>query len=152
MLPTISPVAVLWNSDNQTLLAELKEIRAAAQVLGVNRLFLHNRQRIMDFAIKQRLPGVYAYRELVEAGGTDGRSSGRPHLKPALTDHGDVEGESFILERRFAHGNVDRLSALAAGLVAAKAEVNLCHLRSTGGRHVEQGNRPRVRRACHQRP
>jgi putative ABC transport system substrate-binding protein len=23
----------------------------------------------MDFAIKQRLPGVYAYRELVEAGG-----------------------------------------------------------------------------------
>jgi putative ABC transport system substrate-binding protein len=34
-----------------------------------DRLFLHNRQRIMDFAIKQRLPGVYAYRELVEAGG-----------------------------------------------------------------------------------
>jgi putative ABC transport system substrate-binding protein len=34
-----------------------------------DRLFLHNRQRIMDFAIKQRLPGVYAYRELAEAGG-----------------------------------------------------------------------------------
>jgi putative ABC transport system substrate-binding protein len=34
-----------------------------------DRLFLHNRQRIMDFATKQRLPGVYAYRELVEAGG-----------------------------------------------------------------------------------
>ncbi|MGQ0523131.1 MAG: ABC transporter substrate binding protein, partial [Betaproteobacteria bacterium] len=27
------------------------------------------RKRIMDFAAKQRLPGVYAYRELVEAGG-----------------------------------------------------------------------------------
>ena len=34
-----------------------------------DRLFLHNRQRIMDFAIKQHLAGVYAYRELAEAGG-----------------------------------------------------------------------------------
>ncbi|HEU5153210.1 MAG TPA: ABC transporter substrate-binding protein [Gemmatimonadales bacterium] len=101
VLPAVSRVAVLWNPENQSLLAELKEIRAAAQVLGMNvqamkvrtpgeldetfkaivrerpeallvmadRLFLHNRQRIMDFATKQRLPGVYAYRELVEAGG-----------------------------------------------------------------------------------
>jgi putative ABC transport system substrate-binding protein len=101
VLPTVSRVTVLWNPDNQSLLAELREIRAAAQVLGMavhalevrtpgeldetfraivrespgallvmaDRLFLHNRQRIMDFATKQRLPGVYAYRELVEAGG-----------------------------------------------------------------------------------
>jgi putative ABC transport system substrate-binding protein len=34
-----------------------------------DRLFLHNRARIMEFATKQRLPGVYAYLELVEAGG-----------------------------------------------------------------------------------
>ncbi len=34
-----------------------------------DRFFLHNRQRLMDFATKQRLPGVSAYRELVEAGG-----------------------------------------------------------------------------------
>src|SRR5262249_736498 len=34
-----------------------------------DRLFLHNRARIMEFATKQRLPGVYAYQELVEAGG-----------------------------------------------------------------------------------
>jgi ABC-type uncharacterized transport system substrate-binding protein len=34
-----------------------------------DRLFLHNRARIMEFATKQRLPGVYAYVELVEAGG-----------------------------------------------------------------------------------
>jgi putative tryptophan/tyrosine transport system substrate-binding protein len=101
VLPTVSRLAVLWNPDNQSLRADLKEIRAAAQVLGMkvqalevrtpgeleetfkaivterpgallvmaDRLFLHNRQRIMDFAAKQRLPGVYAYRELVEAGG-----------------------------------------------------------------------------------
>ena len=101
VLPTISRVAVLWNPDNQSLVAELREFRAAAQVLRMtvqalevrtpgdleetykaiirarpgallvmaDRLFLHNRQRLMDFATKQRLPGVYAYRELVEAGG-----------------------------------------------------------------------------------
>src|SRR5438552_13894802 len=33
--PTVSRVAVLWNPDNQILLAELKEIRAAAQVVGM---------------------------------------------------------------------------------------------------------------------
>jgi len=101
VLPTISRVTVLWNPDNQTLVAGLREIRAAAQVLRMtvqalevrnagdleetykaiirarpgallvmaDRFFLHNRQRLMDFATKQRLPGVYAYRELVEAGG-----------------------------------------------------------------------------------
>jgi putative tryptophan/tyrosine transport system substrate-binding protein len=34
-----------------------------------DRLFLHHRARIMDFAAQRRLPGVHAYRELVEAGG-----------------------------------------------------------------------------------
>ena len=34
-----------------------------------DRLFLHHRARIMDFAARQRLPGVHAYRELVVAGG-----------------------------------------------------------------------------------
>jgi putative tryptophan/tyrosine transport system substrate-binding protein len=40
----------------------------ALRVLG-DRLFLHNRQRIVDFATKQRLPGLYTHPELVEAGG-----------------------------------------------------------------------------------
>ena len=34
-----------------------------------DRLFLHNRQRIMDFATKQHLAGVYAYRELARRAG-----------------------------------------------------------------------------------
>ena len=46
-----------------------------------------------------------------------------PYLKPALAELGYVEGKSAILEMRFAHGNIDRLSALAAELVAAKVEV-----------------------------
>lgn len=45
-----------------------KEQPGALLVLA-DRLFLHHRARIMDFAGRHRLPGVYAYRELVEAGG-----------------------------------------------------------------------------------
>jgi putative ABC transport system substrate-binding protein len=32
-------------------------------------IFLHHRARIVDFAARNHLPAVYAYRELVEAGG-----------------------------------------------------------------------------------
>lgn len=48
--------------------AILRERPGALLVLA-DRLFLHHRARIMDFAAKHRLPGVHAYRELVEAGG-----------------------------------------------------------------------------------
>jgi putative ABC transport system substrate-binding protein len=100
VIPTLSHIAVLWNPENPTLLAALKEMRAAAQVLGIklqvlevrtsgeleetfkatvtkrpgalhvmgDRLFLHNRQRIMAFAAQQRLPVVPVHAEFVEAG------------------------------------------------------------------------------------
>ncbi len=48
--------------------AILRERPGALLVLA-DRLFLHHRARIMDFAARHRLPGVHAYRELVEAGG-----------------------------------------------------------------------------------
>jgi putative ABC transport system substrate-binding protein len=43
--------------------------RPQALLVLADRLFLHHRERIMDFAAEHRLPGVHAYRELVEAGG-----------------------------------------------------------------------------------
>ena len=43
--------------------------RAAALFVLADRLFLHHRERIIDFAVQHRLPGVHAYRELVEVGG-----------------------------------------------------------------------------------
>ena len=46
----------------------LKEHPGALLVLA-DRVFLHNRARIMDFSVQNRLPGIYAYLELVEAGG-----------------------------------------------------------------------------------
>ena len=45
-----------------------REQPEALNVLA-DRLFLHHRGRLMDFALTQGLPGVHAYRELVEAGG-----------------------------------------------------------------------------------
>ena len=50
-------------------LAAIVRERPGALLVLADRLFLHNRQRIMEFAARHRLPGVYAYRELVEAGG-----------------------------------------------------------------------------------
>ncbi len=52
----------------ETFRAIVRE-RPGALLVMANRLFLYNRQRIMDFATKQGLPGVHAYRELVETGG-----------------------------------------------------------------------------------
>jgi putative ABC transport system substrate-binding protein len=43
--------------------------RPGALLVLADRLFLHHRARLMDFAAQHRLPGVHAYRELVEVGG-----------------------------------------------------------------------------------
>ena len=42
---------------------------AGAMSVLADRVFLHNRERIVEFAAKRRLPAVYPYRELVDAGG-----------------------------------------------------------------------------------
>ena len=48
--------------------AIVKEQPDALLILA-DRVFLHNRQRMMDFAAQHHLPSVNAYREVVEAGG-----------------------------------------------------------------------------------
>jgi putative ABC transport system substrate-binding protein len=49
--------------------AAIAKERPGAFLVLADRLFLHHRTRIMNFGTRHRLPGVYAYRELVEAGG-----------------------------------------------------------------------------------
>jgi putative ABC transport system substrate-binding protein len=68
----------------------LKE-RVNAIVVLADRLFLHNRERIADFVTRNRLPGMNAYRELVEAGG--------------LMSY----GPSYALMHRQAAGFVDKI-------------------------------------------
>jgi putative ABC transport system substrate-binding protein len=55
--------------DFDTAFAIVLKERPGALLVLADRLFLHNRARIMKFALKNRLPGVHAYVELVEAGG-----------------------------------------------------------------------------------
>jgi putative ABC transport system substrate-binding protein len=43
--------------------------RSRALVMLADRLFLHHRARIVEFAARHRLPAVYAYNELVQVGG-----------------------------------------------------------------------------------
>jgi putative ABC transport system substrate-binding protein len=49
--------------------AEIRTERPDALFILADRVFLHNRQRLVDFTKEQRLPSVNAYKELVEVGG-----------------------------------------------------------------------------------
>jgi ABC-type uncharacterized transport system substrate-binding protein len=49
--------------------AAIVKERPEALLILADRVFLHDRRRMMNFAAQQRLPNVNAYRELVEAGG-----------------------------------------------------------------------------------
>jgi len=101
VVPTLSHVAMFYNSLNPFHVASMRQAHAAAQAMGLklqqhdirksedldgafaairkerpdallilaDRVFLHNRQRMMDFTEEQRLPNINAYKELVEAGG-----------------------------------------------------------------------------------
>jgi len=62
-------LGVRVSEDLPAAFASIVKERPGALLVLADRVFLHNRARIVDFEAKQRLPGVYAYRELVEAGG-----------------------------------------------------------------------------------
>jgi putative ABC transport system substrate-binding protein len=49
--------------------AAIQQAQPDALLILADRVFLHNRVPLMDFAARNRLPSVNAYRELVEAGG-----------------------------------------------------------------------------------
>ena len=56
-------------AEIERALATIAQERPGALHVLADRLFLHHRARLMGFATQHRLPGVYAYRELIEAGG-----------------------------------------------------------------------------------
>lgn len=62
-------LGVRTREEIEDALAVIVRERPAALLVLADRLFLHHRTRIMDFAAQHRLPGVHAYRELVEVGG-----------------------------------------------------------------------------------
>jgi putative ABC transport system substrate-binding protein len=63
------PLAVRTAGDLDAAFAAILAQRADAALVLADRVFLHNRQRIVGFLAEHRLPSMNAYRELVEAGG-----------------------------------------------------------------------------------
>ncbi|UCH18895.1 MAG: ABC transporter substrate-binding protein [Burkholderiales bacterium] len=62
-------LGVKTEEEIKDALAVMAREQPDALLVLADRLLLHHRALIMDFAMRHRLPGVYAYRELVEAGG-----------------------------------------------------------------------------------
>jgi len=63
------PLAVRAAEDLDGAFAAILAERADAVLVLADRVFLHNRERIVGFLVRNRLPAMNAYRELVEAGG-----------------------------------------------------------------------------------
>jgi putative tryptophan/tyrosine transport system substrate-binding protein len=57
------------SEDLDDAFATIRKERPDALLILADRVFLHNRERMMDFTKEQRLPNVNAYKELVEVGG-----------------------------------------------------------------------------------
>jgi putative ABC transport system substrate-binding protein len=57
------------SEDLDDAFAAIRKERPDALLILADRVFLHNRQRIVDFTKEQRLANVNAYKELVEVGG-----------------------------------------------------------------------------------
>jgi len=62
-------VAIRASNEVTGALAAIAAERPDALVAVADRVLLHERQRLMDFATAHKLPGIYPYREMVEAGG-----------------------------------------------------------------------------------
>jgi putative ABC transport system substrate-binding protein len=65
----LRPYEVRKTEDLDTAFANIAKDRPDGLLILADRVFLHNRKRLMDFATRQKLPSVNAYRELVQAGG-----------------------------------------------------------------------------------
>jgi putative ABC transport system substrate-binding protein len=65
----LKPSEVRKSEDLDAAFASTVKEKPDGLLILADRIYVHNRQRIMDFATEHRLPSVSAYRELVEAGG-----------------------------------------------------------------------------------
>lgn len=81
----LSEIPVRNASDFDAAFAHIAAAHPGALSVLADRVFLHNRARIVDFAAQQRLPAVYPYRELVDAGGlmSFGPDYGEMHRRAA---------------------------------------------------------------------
>ena len=62
-------VPIRADADFEPAFDAIARSKPGGMIMLADRLFLHHRARIADFAFRHRIPAVYAYRELVEVGG-----------------------------------------------------------------------------------
>jgi ABC-type uncharacterized transport system substrate-binding protein len=79
VIPKLSHVAVLWNPENPTLLTYLKEMRAAAQVLGI-------KLQVLEVRTSGELEE--AFKAIVRARPGAPRDGGSSFLAPSPAHHG----------------------------------------------------------------
>ncbi len=65
----VQTVAVRVSEQLEDAFAAIVRERPDALLIVADRVFLHNRARMVDFATQNRLPGVYPHPEFVETGG-----------------------------------------------------------------------------------
>jgi putative ABC transport system substrate-binding protein len=65
----IFPLSVRTSDEFDAAFAAIARDRPGALVVLADRVFLHERKRIVDFGVANRLPVMSVHRELVDAGG-----------------------------------------------------------------------------------
>ena len=89
---TIQPWEIRAVDDFEKVFAALnKERPDGLYVFGAGPLMRPNRKRIVDFALKSRLPSMYSSREIVEAGGLMSYGRGR---RGQLSAHSRLRGQN----------------------------------------------------------
>jgi ABC-type uncharacterized transport system substrate-binding protein len=90
----ITDIAVRTSSELSSAFDVLIRDRPDGFIMLADRLFLHDRVRIVQFAAMNRLPAVYAYREMVEAGGlmSFGPNYAEMHRRAAIYVHKILHG------------------------------------------------------------
>lgn len=127
----VQPVAVGVTEDLDAAFAALVKDKPQALIILADRVFLHNRARLMDFAAQNRLPGIYTYRELVEAGGlmSYGPSYEDLHRRAATYVHKILKGakpaDLPIEEPNKFDLVINRRAAIALGLTIPRSILTL---------------------------
>lgn len=83
----VLPLAVQKTEDLDGAFKAILRERPQALLVLADRIYLHDRQPMMDFALKNRLPSVSAYRELVMAGGLMSFGPSYEHMHERAADY-----------------------------------------------------------------
>jgi putative ABC transport system substrate-binding protein len=85
----LQSLEVRRSAELEGAFAAIVRSKPDALLILADRVFLHNRKRMMDFATEHRLPSVNAYRELFEAGGLMSYGPSYEHMHRRAADYVD---------------------------------------------------------------